>query len=249
MIYSTRHYGEGDPNCKICHGCGYYTYEVPMDHPLFGKMQSCTCRGQISGGEAAVKAAAKSAGVTGEGWKLEREFWSLTGREELEQAVKEMADDFTKGGGFGWLTLVSNFGLGKSAMGEWLVIQAIRAGRKAVFASCDNFQEALACQIRGEDGLLTKLAQASVLVLDQPDWLYEKGGDSYQINQARVLLDRRYRLRDSLTTVMLLNLKAWQRRNESGLAAIYNRAEEGRVVVTHAAGVRSAIGQTVETKG
>ena len=44
MAHSTRNYGLGDPDCPICHGIGYVRYDVPEDHPQFGKAIDCECR-------------------------------------------------------------------------------------------------------------------------------------------------------------------------------------------------------------
>ncbi len=34
----------GDPNCPHCGGVGYIRYDVPMDDPRFGRLESCVCR-------------------------------------------------------------------------------------------------------------------------------------------------------------------------------------------------------------
>jgi DNA replication protein DnaC len=44
MTYSERNYGSGDPDCPICHGVGYIRYDVPEDHPYFGRVFDCECR-------------------------------------------------------------------------------------------------------------------------------------------------------------------------------------------------------------
>jgi hypothetical protein len=62
---------------------------------------------------------------------------------------------------------------------------------------------------------------------------------------ARDILDRRYRDRDSKATVLLVNLHAWEERAESGLAAIFNRAEEGKILISKAKGVRATLGEVV----
>ncbi len=36
--------GEGDPNCPVCGGVGYLRFDVPIGHPLFGKVVPCACR-------------------------------------------------------------------------------------------------------------------------------------------------------------------------------------------------------------
>src|SRR5947209_5515927 len=44
MSYSDRNYGAGDPNCQVCGGVGYVRYDVPEDHPFFGRVFDCNCR-------------------------------------------------------------------------------------------------------------------------------------------------------------------------------------------------------------
>ncbi len=44
MSYSDRQYGSGDPRCPVCRGLGYVRYDVPDDHPHFGKIFDCDCR-------------------------------------------------------------------------------------------------------------------------------------------------------------------------------------------------------------
>ena len=34
----------GDPNCEYCGGLGYLRADVPVGHPDFGKIQTCSCR-------------------------------------------------------------------------------------------------------------------------------------------------------------------------------------------------------------
>lgn len=36
----------GDSGCEICHGLGYYRYDVPFGHEDFGKIFPCTCRSE-----------------------------------------------------------------------------------------------------------------------------------------------------------------------------------------------------------
>lgn len=44
MSYSDKQYGNGDPDCPICGGLGYFRYDVSDDHPYFGKVFDCECR-------------------------------------------------------------------------------------------------------------------------------------------------------------------------------------------------------------
>lgn len=243
--YSTQHYGAGRKDCDKCGGLGYYQYDVPQDDPRFGKVFTCECQEDKS--EEAVKRTAQLAGVTKEGWKLESDFWSLDGRQDLEEAIKAKAEQIIAGDVSGWLTLVSPYGLGKSAMGEWLVIQAIRAGVRSLFLTAKDAQDALKAGFDGYDVLWHRVETSALLVFDQPDWLYDKGS-TYQINQVRNMLDERYRQRDHKATVILVNIVGWEKRSESGLSAIFNRAEEGKVVVAKTDGIRSAIGEIIEPR-
>src|SRR4030042_4440803 len=39
----------GDINCPHCHGLGYLRRDLPLGHPVFGKLYICSCRhGQVS---------------------------------------------------------------------------------------------------------------------------------------------------------------------------------------------------------
>lgn len=33
----------GKPGCKICHGLGWFRYDVEYGHPEFGKLHKCDC--------------------------------------------------------------------------------------------------------------------------------------------------------------------------------------------------------------
>lgn len=242
--YSTQHYGAGEPNCQMCHGGGYVTYEVPEGHPKFGRIFPCpTCKTENS--EEAIRERIKQAGVTSDGWKLEEDFWSINGRKKLEDAIKNMAAKITGGDCSGWLTVVSGFGLGKSAMAQWLVIQAVRAGVQSMFVTANDFQKAVSEEAQGIGNALDRIEKIPLLVFDQPDWLYQKG-ETFQINKARAILDARYIHRDQQATVLILNLLGWESRYESGLAAIFDRADEYPVVISKTAGIRSEIGERIE---
>jgi hypothetical protein len=33
----------GQPDCKICHGLGWVRFDLPTEHPKFGKLFPCEC--------------------------------------------------------------------------------------------------------------------------------------------------------------------------------------------------------------
>jgi len=244
MNYSQQHYGAGDKDCQMCMGIGFVCYDVPQGHAKYGRAFPCPkCRTDNS--EQAVLERIRKAGVGEDGWKLDQDFWHIDGRKPLEDAIKDMAKQLQAGNCSGWLTLVSSFGLGKSAMGQWLVIQAVRAGVQSMYMTAGDFQQAVSDEIGGIGNKVDRSAKVQLLVFDQPDWLYSKG-ETYQINQARKMLDARYMNRHELCTVIILNLLGWESRHDTGLAAIMNRAEEGKIVISKAAGVREEIGERIE---
>jgi len=37
----------GDPDCPFCKGLGFLREDLPIDHPMFGKIEICTCRQSV----------------------------------------------------------------------------------------------------------------------------------------------------------------------------------------------------------
>jgi len=246
MDYSQQHYGAGDPDCDMCMGGGWVTYNVPIGHAKYGRVFPCPkCRVEEENTEEAILERIKEAGVEKDGWRVDAEWWPIPGRERIEKAVKEQAKRFEDGDCSGWLTIVSGFGVGKSALGEWLVIQAVRAGIPSMFITAKEFDKAVSDEISGIGNMVERASNVKFLVFDQPDWLWDKG-ETYRINQARLMLDERYRQRFDTCTVLIVNLAGYDNRYKSGLSAVFNRAEEGKIVISKAAGVREEIGERIE---
>lgn len=251
--YSTKHYGAGNPKCKICKGAGYLSYNVPLDHPKFGRIFDCKCR--VDDSEETLRKRAIASGVGDDAWKLEgtNGFWSLPGRKEIEEAAQLMVKSMKDGDCKGWLTFVSAYGLGKTAIGQWMVLQAIRAGQRALFITAYRFSAAISNSIDpdkdGDAGDLSRLLQVDLAVIDQPEKVYQgAAGQSYGMNLLWNILNERYSRRETQATVLLTNLDEWEKRKESGLKAIWDRTDEGKVIVSRAGGIRAQMGEHIDAE-
>jgi DNA replication protein DnaC len=94
----------GDPDCPICEGLGYVRYEVPEDHPHFGRIFACECRG-----EQLMARLEQISGLLPH--QREKRFDRLVGP-ELER-IAGMAEAFTLSGR-GWFTVYGGSGNAKS---------------------------------------------------------------------------------------------------------------------------------------
>jgi DNA replication protein DnaC len=128
----------GDPNCPICHGIGFYTLNVPVGHPEFGKAQICTCRQQ----EVAQKVHNRLykfanldslKGFTFDTFKPNGLSGTLTDPQILSlQAAYNSCVEFA-GKLNGWLLLMGRFGCGKTHLAAAIANQAVTLGVSTLF--------------------------------------------------------------------------------------------------------------------
>jgi DNA replication protein DnaC len=146
MSYSDQHYGEGDPTCEICGGLGYVRYEVPEDHPQFGKIFRCDCR-QAQANEARVAYLRKLGGLehlankTFENFKPEG-----IGQSDIDQVNMRMAYDSAvryAENPYGWLVLKGGFGCGKTHLAAAIANAQVEAGRGVLFMTVPDLLDYL----------------------------------------------------------------------------------------------------------
>jgi DNA replication protein DnaC len=146
MSYSDQHYGEGDPTCEICGGLGYVRYEVPEDHPQFGKIFRCDCR-QAQANEARVAYLRKLGGLehlankTFENFKPEG-----IGQSDIDQVNMRMAYDSAvryAENPHGWLVLKGGFGCGKTHLAAAIANAQVEAGRGVLFMTVPDLLDYL----------------------------------------------------------------------------------------------------------
>jgi DNA replication protein DnaC len=85
--------GFGDPGCPKCHGLGYWSWDVPVGHPEFGRAHSCECRRDEV---ARVRAAQLPALANLLPNELELRLDSLAGRRGLAPAALQAAREFAR---------------------------------------------------------------------------------------------------------------------------------------------------------
>lgn len=174
--------------------------------------------------------------------------WDMPGREAMGRMVKEFANRMITADTAGLLTLAGPYGVGKSALAEFIVIECVKNNQDALYISAEQFKQAIQDSINGDDGatsLLHRLRTAAVVVFDQVDWIREvtSGGQpSYTAEVFRDVFDFRYKLKRTHATVFIVNLEAWHHSGGDMLAAVYDRMREGQVAVMEAAGIREQLG-------
>jgi DNA replication protein DnaC len=127
----------GDPNCPICHGIGFVSFDVEPSDPRFGRMEICPCRHKdvleanrkrlylLSNLEALSRltfATFEPRGRVGLGKQQ---------GDSLEQAYNH-AQNFA-GSLNGWLLLMGKYGCGKTHLAAAIANQAVALGVPTLF--------------------------------------------------------------------------------------------------------------------
>jgi DNA replication protein DnaC len=210
MTYSTRNYGTGDPNCPICHGVGYVRYDVPEDHPMFGKAFACQCRQS----EAEAERIAYLRRVGGLEHLADKTLATFNPegvglperqRESLRWAVQRI-EGYARNPQ-GWLVITGGYGCGKTHLAAAIANAQIEAGNRALFVTApdllDHLRASFGPGVDDEDGYVSRFDEvrtAPLLILDDlgiespTPWAVEK---LYQI------LNHRYNAK--LPTVITTN--------------------------------------------
>lgn len=197
--------GDGDPNCTICHGLGWVSLFVPLDHPRFGKLLPCHgCRGSAEDIHRHMEFEANRKRITRySGTRSQQTFRSFNPNRITASirlaflGARAYAEDPQ-----GWLVLHGNYGTGKSHMAS--AIANRRADQLVMSLTVPEMLEML------KDGfgdgtyrdLLDLCRTVDLLILDDigtenpTPWAYEK---LFQI------INHRYN--QQLPTVFILNGK------------------------------------------
>lgn len=146
MSYSDQHYGEGDPNCPICSGLGYIRYEVPENHPNFGKIFPCECRqANVQAGRLAYLR--KLGGLEHLANKTFDNFIPEgVGQSKIDQdnlrAAYNYAIEYSKNPE-GWLLLKGGYGCGKTHLAAAIANAQIEAGNSVLFMTVPDLLDYL----------------------------------------------------------------------------------------------------------
>ena len=145
--FSQHRYTLGDPNCPICHGLGFISYDVPVDDPHFGKLEICSCR--IKEVTAVRRDQLFLVSNLGALKNLTFENFKPRGRiglgepqaDSLEQAYNS-AMNFA-GTLRGWLLLLGKYGCGKTHLAAAIANQAVSMGVSTLFLTVPDLLDSL----------------------------------------------------------------------------------------------------------
>ncbi len=210
MSYSDRNYGEGDPNCPVCGGVGYVRYDVPEDHPYFGKALDCECRRSKVTAERQVYlrrlgGLANLADKTFETFKpegvglIERDAANLRYAYERALAFTEQPE--------GWLVIMGSYGSGKTHLAAAIANTQVDAGHKVIFLTVPDLLDHLrgsytpgTSEEEGYDRRFEEVRTIPLLVLDD---LGTESPTAWAREKLFQILNHRYTAR--LATVITTN--------------------------------------------
>lgn len=210
MSYSDRNYGAGDPDCPICGGVGYVRYDVPEDHPYFGKALDCECRRTRV--EADRQLYLRKLGGLGNLAEKTFDTFKPEGIGLSERDAANLRYAFEQAYTFaehpdGWLVITGGYGCGKTHLAAAIANAQIDAGHRVIFLTVpdllDHLRGAYTPGASDEDSYdrrFEEVRTTSLLILDDmgtespTPWAREK---LFQI------LNHRYTAR--LATVLTTN--------------------------------------------
>ncbi len=164
----------GDPNCPICGGRGFYSRDVPLGHPEFGKALTCTCaapalrqtrkRQMNALGSAEMLAEMTFAAFRPDGVALPTE------RQRTLRAAYDAALAFARHP-HGWLLLSGGFGVGKTHLAAAIANEVTGRGDEALFVLVPDLLDHLRASFspgseEPYDELFDRLRNTPLLVLD-----------------------------------------------------------------------------------
>lgn len=127
----------GDPDCPICHGIGFVTYDRPIGDPEFGRIQPCSCRKRLSREEQNIIQARRSNLIGYTEMTFER--FNVDGRGQLRDGerqalklAKNAALNFANRLG-GWLMFTGHYGTGKTHLAAAIANHCMMNGIDCLF--------------------------------------------------------------------------------------------------------------------
>ncbi len=162
-------------DCPTCHGAGFITYEVPRDHPEFGKAIPCKCRTEVLTEQRKQKLERLS--NLGPLTRLSFDNLVADGRnpETAEHRhrfrLAVTAAQVFAGSPDGWLILVGPPGCGKTHLASAIVNHRIGIGEPALFVVVPDLLDHLRAAFSPSseisyDELFENVRNAPLLVLD-----------------------------------------------------------------------------------
>ena len=184
--------------CQQCNGSKYIRYDVPLGHPMFGKIFPC----QLCNQENVIRAS----GLNPTEREVSFDALSIpngTGTVRMVSAAKRFLQSRK-----GILSIYGRYGNGKSTVLKAIVAECTRAGIEARYMTMYEVmayaKEAFESKQQGDSdaGRITRLAQTMVLCIDELD---KARLTDYAVEVQTHFFDARYRNADTLGTVVAWN--------------------------------------------
>jgi DNA replication protein DnaC len=182
----------GKPDCPICWGLGYFSYNVDPGHPQFGKVHACECRAD----ELAAHQAQRLESLTN---LLPRErqitLDTFIARGEASEAMVAAVQAFARAP-YGMLTLWGGVGTGKTMALQALTNHFREAGTGAVYVIFKDLVDWIRqgnATSAAEDAVqrAERIRQVKFLAIDEID---KARMTDFAFEFRTSLLDHRYRL-------------------------------------------------------
>jgi DNA replication protein DnaC len=208
-FFVDKNYGSGDPTCPVCDGVGYIRYNVPEDHPYFGRIFDCECRKP----EVAKAKQSRLRRIGGLQHLQDKTFETFRVQDLPlpDRHIRSLDLAFNAALRFaenpdGWLILVGGYGCGKTHLAAAIANYQIEHDQPVIFVTAPDLLDHLrAAYSPGRDGetyntRFDEVRRTPLLILDDlgiespTPWAIEK---LYQIMN--------YRYNAQLPTVVTTN--------------------------------------------
>ncbi len=200
----------GDPNCPICNGIGFISYDAPIGDPLFGKITPCECRKTAIETDKRHLMTAES-NLTGY-QNMRFETFQVEGRGHLrpdEKASLEYA--FAHAQKFanqreGWLLLMGSYGTGKTHLAAAISNTALDDGIPNIFLPVPDLLDSIRASYNDTEQDYTNrfdlIRSIPLLILDD---LGSQSSTPWAMEKLYQILNHRYVNR--LATVITTNAR------------------------------------------
>jgi DNA replication protein DnaC len=179
-----------NPSCETCGGIGYVRWDVPIDHPSFGKLARCPNTNPKKRDPGFLR----RYGLSPDEIKMDWNSIIPVRDSNIAEVVTQVKEVFERG--YGWIYLWGTFGIGKTLIQKITVAASIRAGKEAVYIRMAEIMDMLRDGYQADNfsDRMETLQKFPVLCIDEFDRVAEKKTDgiSWVSEKRFTLMDVRY---------------------------------------------------------
>lgn len=214
-----------DPLCEICHGLGYFRYDVQFGHPEFGKLQPCHCTNYTN-------LMGEKSGLT-----LHERSWNwdkIRNVGDAHLAINAVQKVLKRG--YGWVYLWGGYGQAKSVILKIAVAQYLQTGKAAYVRMAeiiDNLRQAYDQENDSAERRLEFWSSMPFLAIDEFDRMRDT---EYAGERRFILMDRRYVDAERRETITIMAGNFDPRDPNIIPGYLIDRIFDGRFEVVHLGG-------------